>query len=61
MEHPNLILGYMIKKLRKLYSISGKKFSEELYISQSTLSKIENYSQIPNSNLFMEAIKPEKS
>lgn len=56
MKEINLFPGYLIKKLRKLYSVSGKQLSEALYISQSTLSKIENYSQAATSELFIKTI-----
>lgn len=56
MKEINMLPGYLIKKLRKLYFVSGKQLSEALYISQSTLSKIENYSQAATSELFIKTI-----
>lgn len=55
MEEKNKVLGYLLRMIRKQYSISSKQLSSELFISQSTLSKIENQSQIAPIELFKDA------
>ncbi|WP_304683643.1 hypothetical protein [Ileibacterium valens] len=55
MEEKNKVLGYLLRMIRKQYSISSKQQSSELFISQSTLSKIENQSQIALIELFKDA------